>query len=151
MFVNMKRIVAIILLLLPTLVFAQPKNIDSLRIKAMLLKRFMEKNHYKPLSWNDTSSAMLYKKWMEDLDEEKLFFTQKEIVVLEKYKTTVDDELNGNGWDFFKVSTNLLSIRIKKADSIVAAFLLQPVDFSKPDNIEWPGKTYAKRDRKSVV
>ena len=130
----MKRIVAIILLLLPISLFAQTKNIDSFRMKALLLKRFMDKNHYKPLVWNDTSSTMLYKKWLEELDEEKLFFTQEEIAVLDKYKTKLDDEIIGNSWEFFNVSTNLLSIRIKKADSIVAAFLSEPVNFLKPDN-----------------
>ena len=97
----MTRLVAIILLLLPFALFAQPKNTDSLRTKALLVKRFMEKNHYKPLVWNDTTSAMLYKKWMEDLDEEKLFFTQKDIIFLEVFKTKLDDEMNGNGWFFF--------------------------------------------------
>ena len=143
----MKRLVAIILLLLPFGLFAQPKNTDSLRTKALLVKRFMEKNHYKPLVWNDTTSAMLYKKWMEDLDEEKLFFIQKDIIFLEAFKTKLDDEMNGNGWFFLKASINLLSLRIQKADSIVAAFLLQPVDFSKPDNIEWPGKSYATNEQ----
>ncbi len=146
----MKRIVAIILLLLPSLLFAQSKNVDSLRMKALLIKRFMEKNHYKPLVWNDSASAMLYKKWLEDLDEEKLFFTQKEMVVLERYKTNLDDEMNGKGWEFFTTSINLLSTRIKKADSIVAAYLTKPVDFSKPDNIEWPLKTYATNEQEFV-
>ena len=146
----MKRIVAIILLLLPSLLFAQSKNVDSLRMKALLIKRFMEKNHYKPIVWNDSASAMLYKKWLEDLDEEKLFFTQKEMVVLERFKTNLDDEMNGKGWDFFITSINLLSTRIKKADSIVAAYLTKPVDFSKPDNIEWPIKTYATNEQEFI-
>ena len=146
----MKRIVAIILLLLPISLFAQTKNIDSFRMKALLLKRFMDKNHYKPLVWNDTSSTMLYKKWLEELDDEKLFFTQKEIAVLDKYKTKLDDEIIGNSWEFFNVSTNLLSGRIKKADSIVAAFLSEPVNFLKPDNINWPIKIYATNEQEFV-
>ncbi|MCY7291660.1 MAG: hypothetical protein LH615_05690, partial [Ferruginibacter sp.] len=146
----MKRIVAIILLLLPLTLFAQQKSVDSLRMKTLMLKRFMEKNHYKPMVWNDTSSGMLYKKWLEELDDEKLFFTQKEITLLDTYKTKLDDEINGNGWNFFTTSINLLSTRIKKADSIVAAFLSQQVDFSKPDKVEWPSKTYAANEQEFV-
>lgn len=146
----MKRIVLIILLLWPVLLFAQPKKVDSLRMKALMIKRFMEKNHYKPLVWNDTSSAMLYKKWVEDLDDEKLFFTNNEIGLLEVFKYKLDDELNGNSWEFFNSSTKLIITRIKKADSIVAGFLSQPVDFSKPDNIEWPIKTYAKNEQEFI-
>lgn len=146
----MKRIVVIILLLLPALLFAQSKVVDSLRMKAFMIKRFMEKNHYQPLVWNDTSSVMFYNKWMENLDDEKLFFTNPDMAVLEGFKYKLDDELNGNGWDFFNTSTKLIITRIKKADSIVAGFLSQPVDFSKPDNIEWPIKTFAKNEQEFV-
>lgn len=147
----MKKIVVIILLLLPYTLIAQQKNVDSLRLKALLLKRFMEKNHYKPVVWNDTSSAMLYKKWLEELDDEKLFFTQKEINILDAYKTKLDDEINGIDWEFFKTSVNLLTIRIKKADTVVAAFLSKPVDFSKPDNVQWPSKNFAANEQEFVT
>ena len=54
----------------------------TLRQKAFVLSRFLQKNHYHPLVWNDTSSAMLYDKWLEHLDDEKLFLTKNNIAVL---------------------------------------------------------------------
>ena len=139
----MRKKLLIVLLVLPFIVNAQPKNVDPFRSKALMVKRFMELNHYKPVLWNDSASAMLYNKWLEEIDEEKLFFTQNEIVTLAALKNKLDEEMNGNGWAFFNTSTTLLSLGIKKADSVVNSFLAQPVDFSKPDYAEWPNKNYA--------
>ena len=141
----MKRINYLLLLLPIAAVRAQP-NTATVKQKAFVLKRFMELNHYQPLVWNDTSSAMLYNKWIDELDEEKLFFTQKDIALLEPYKTRLDDELLGKstaGQDFFSLSVLLFERRLQKTDSIIKAALAKPADFSKVDNISWPYTTFA--------
>ena len=125
---------------------AQQKTTDPLKQKALVLKRFLEKNHYKPLHWSDTSSAMLYEKWLQELDEEKLFFTAADLLLLNVYKTTLDDELNGGEWKFFASSMDIYRNRLQKADSICNAILAKPIDFLQPDNIEWPFKNYAASD-----
>ena len=139
----MRKNLLLLVLLLPVFMFAQQKKTDLFRSKALMLKRFMELNHYKPLQWNDSASTLLYNKWLEEIDGEKLFFTQKDTTTLIAFKNSLDEEMNGNGWVFFNTSTSLLSAGIKKADSIVNSFLSQPVDFSKPDNAEWPNKNFA--------
>ena len=139
----MRKNLLLLVLLLPVFMFAQQKKADVFRSKALMVKRFMELNHYKPLQWNDSASTLLYNKWLEEIDGEKLFFTQKDTTTLIAFKNSLDEEMNGNGWVFFNTSTSLLSAGIKKADSIVNSFLSQPVDFSKPDNAEWPNKNFA--------
>ena len=139
----MRKKLLLSLLLLPFIVDAQQKMIDPFRAKALIVKRFMEINHYKPLLWNDSVSVLLYNKWLEQTDEEKLFFTQKDINSLNAFKNGLDEEMNGTGWAFFNTSTTLLSLGIKRADSIVNSFLDQQVDFSKADNAEWPNKSFA--------
>ncbi|MGC4104464.1 carboxy terminal-processing peptidase [Ferruginibacter sp.] len=140
----MKKISTLLLLSLPVWAFSQV----NLHAKAITLRRFLEQQHYKPVDWNDTSSAMLYNKWMEELDDEKMFFTQKEISVLETYKNKLDDELLNKtafvvGKDFFSVSVAAYKLRVQKTDSIIKAITAKPLDFSKPDNITWPFTTYA--------
>jgi carboxyl-terminal processing protease len=130
-------------LLLPFVGFAQQAKPNPFQQKAMLLKRFMEKNHYQPLQWNDSASVMLFDKWIKDLDREKLFFTQKDITTLSTYKNTLDEEMLGKSWSFFDASITLYKKRILKTDSIIQAYLSKPVDFSKPDNITWPASTFA--------
>jgi carboxyl-terminal processing protease len=121
---------------------AQAPN-PALKQKAFTLIRFLEKNHYKPLLWNDTASSMLYDRWMDHLDDEKLFFTQNDIAALQPYKTKLDDELLGKEWKFFDMSLNIYRRRVQQADSIMQAFLAKPADLAKPDNIVWPYESYA--------
>jgi carboxyl-terminal processing protease len=142
----MKKIIPLLFFALPILGIAQQATKDIFQQKAILLKRFMDKNHYQPLQWNDSSSAMLFNKWIDDLDGEKLFFTQKDIASLSSFKNTLDEEILGGNWVFFSASITLYKKRIQKADSIIQAYLAKPIDFSKPDNLNWPATTFATND-----
>lgn len=130
----MKKVFTLSLILLPALLFSQ----TDLRAKTITLRRFLEQQHYKPLQWNDTTSAMLYNKWMEELDDEKMYFTQKEITVIESFKSKLDDELLGKGWSFFNQVVLTYKLRLQKTDSLVKALTAKPFDFTKPDNIVLP-------------
>ena len=137
----MKKFYLLLLSLCSLQAFAQPNN--NHRQKAITLRRFLEQNHYQPVKWNDSASLLLYNKWMENLDDEKLFFTQQDINLLEVYREKLDDELMGKGWDFFGRSASLYKAALQKTDSIILAVLAKPLDFSKPDNITWPCSNYA--------
>jgi carboxyl-terminal processing protease len=146
----MKRIFTL-LILLPSFTFSQ----NDLRSKTITLRRFLEQQHYKPVQWNDTSSAMLYNKWMKELDEEKLFFTKKEITVLDTYTNKLDEELLGKNpaatsKDFFTVSVATYKLRVQQTDSIIKVIMAKPLDFSKPDNIVWPFTTYAVNEQELI-
>lgn len=125
---------------------AYPQQTDLLKQKALILKRFLEKNHYQPLSWNDTVSIRLYNKWMEFLDDEKLFFTQADIAVLEPFKMTLDEEMNAGQWQFFRKSVVLYRNRLHRVDSIVKNVLAKPLDFSSNDNMQYPFTAFASND-----
>jgi carboxyl-terminal processing protease len=139
----MKRICQLLLLFISLHSYAQKSASELLRSKIIVLHRFLDQNHYQPLKWNDTSSAMLYNKWMEKLDDEKLFFTQGEIAVLETYKTKLDDEMNGKGWQFYDRSVAMYQTVLKRTDSLLKVLLAKPFDFTKPDNVTWPFTRYA--------
>ena len=68
---------------------------------------------------------------MKELDEEKLFFTQKEMLVLDGFKTKLDDEMLGKGWQFFNQSIALLKLRLQKTDSLIKVLTAKPFDFTK--------------------
>ena len=96
--IRIKQFLVLLLLGAYVTTHAQPPTFKQ---KAFTLIRFLQKNHYKPVAWNDTTSLMLYDKWMEHLDEDKLFFTQTDIAALDIYKTKLDDELLGKDWEVF--------------------------------------------------
>lgn len=147
----MRRIIFGILISLPVTLLAQQKSNDVFQQKIFLLKGFLDKNHYQPRQWNDSASAMLFDKWLDELDDEKIFFTQKDLAALNIYRNTLDDELSGKGWDFFRVSTGLYHDRLLQADTSFQKFLDKPIDISKTDNITWPYITFAATEQELVL
>ncbi|RYY71081.1 MAG: hypothetical protein EOO13_04365 [Chitinophagaceae bacterium] len=140
-----KKLPAFIFLsLFSLLVVAQPA--DPLKSKAMILKRFLEKNHYQPLQWNDTSSRRLYDKWISYLDDEKLLFTQADIAVLDNYKNSLDEEMKAGSWQFFRKSADLYRRRLLMVDSMIKNILARPLDFSLSESIQYPFGSYAGND-----
>lgn len=146
-FIRMKQVLFFCLSWIVSPLLAQPTTSAIFKQKAFTLVRFFEKNHYKPIAWNDTASSLLYDQWIKHLDEEKLFLTQSDIAALEQYKTKLDDELLGKDWKFFDVSINIYQKRIRQADSIIQLIVAKPLDFSKPDVIFWPMQTYATNEQ----
>lgn len=140
----MKRLLLPAALLFSSFIFAQQKN--NMQQKALVLNRFLQKNHYQPLQWNDSASAMLYDKWLQTLDEEKMFFTKPSLQSFELYRFKLDDEILGKGWDFFNASVAQYRQRLTKVDSIIKTTLAKPFDLSKPDNLLWPVSNYAATD-----
>jgi len=139
----MIRICLLLLIFSSLHVHAQPAA-EPLRSKVITLRRFLDQNHYQPVKWNDTSSAMLFNRWMDKLDDEKLFFTLNEVTALEVYKTKLDDEITGKApMEFYNKSTTLYQTVLKRTDSLLKVLLAKPFDFSKPDNTTWPLTTYA--------
>lgn len=132
-------------LLLLSLVFslslpAQPKTLIT---KARVLRVFLDKKHYAPLVWNDSSSERLYNRWISLLDDDKAFFTQADMGLLDQFKRKLDDELNGQEWLFFDKSIQVYRNAVKRADSLQQLVLDKPLDFSKPDSLHYPFSTYA--------
>ncbi len=121
---------------------AQSAAVTPLAAKARTLKVFLDKNHYAPLRWNDTASQRLWHRWMEMLDDDKMYFLQAEVNELETCKTTLDEEINGNGWVFFDKSMRLFKKALQRSDSVQKTILSVPSDFSKPATLHFPFKTY---------
>ncbi|HMC99065.1 MAG TPA: hypothetical protein VKH37_02900, partial [Ferruginibacter sp.] len=108
-----------------------------------MLRRVLEKHHFKPVIWNDSASMMLFDRWISRLDDEKIFLTKEDMAMLLPYRTKLDDELLSGkgipaGADFFSKSTAVFRMRLQKADSIIQASLTKPLDFTKVENVTVP-------------
>ncbi|MEO6732801.1 MAG: S41 family peptidase [Ferruginibacter sp.] len=145
----MRNFLTPLFVLFSSIVIAQQPNTEALRQKTIVLRRFLEQNHYQPLQWNDTTSARLYNRWMELLDDEKLIFSQTEITQLNVYIKKLDEEMMGKQWNFFNKSMALYKTSLFRVDSVVKNILANPLDFSKPDNLNWPLTAFA-NDRTDV-
>jgi len=142
----MKIFLILLLIIFSNAVSAQV----NLQQKARILVRFLDKNHYQPLQWNDSNANTLYQHWLEILDEEKLFFTQKDIASFQMLQATLDDEMNGVGWKFYTASVAMYQKALQRADSITTNLLSKPFDFSMPDQINWPAADFAVNEQDLV-
>lgn len=126
-----------------TTVCSQQKPLSPFQQKVVVLKRILDKQHYSPRVWNDTTTNMFCKQWIRIWDKEKMLFTQTEIDKLDGLRNNLNAELEGKSWGFVDVSQTLYTGAIKRADSLVKIILAKPIDISKPDDLKWPINNFA--------
>lgn len=103
-------------LVLPCLLSAQ--DTETFRIQALTLKRTIELNHYRPRTVDDDFSAQLYDRFLAHIDGDKHYLSASDLKTLATYRLTLDDELNGNGWEFLNKLLPLYKAALQKADSL---------------------------------
>jgi carboxyl-terminal processing protease len=108
---------------------------SSTREKAIVLKRLVELNHFSPRPVNDSFSVDLFETIINEADSRRLLFTAPEYTQLVRFKSKLDDELNGKDWSFFDLFSSLYNKALTRADSIVTSILKKPVDFSINETI----------------
>lgn len=99
---------------LPTLVSEPQHETASKRIT----RRF-EKSHYKQFQLDDEFSAAVFDRYLETLDFNRLFLTQKEVNALSKWRLSLDEQLRSGdtsaAYDIFNVSLRSRFERYKYA------------------------------------
>ena len=121
----------------------QPIDQAALKTKCFTLYRFLEKNHYQPVEWNDSASAKLFTKFIDELDDDKLLFTAADLKMLEPFRYTLDDEVTGKSWNFLKTIMPLFKVRTKQFDSTALNSLSKPFDYLKTESLVWPAAGFA--------
>lgn len=137
----MNKLLILILLFVSTAVsFAQNPNevlskdhtIDSNKVIlpdatyqriGQVITQFLSFYHYKKQPLNDSLSAVIFKEYLQTLDNGKLYFLKSDIENFEKYKMQVDDFLKiGNltpAFEIFNVFKKQLAERIKYIDVLL--------------------------------
>jgi len=109
--------------------------------KAIVLKRMVETKHYSPRPVDDSFSVSVFRTIMDAADPRRLLFTNIEYQQLLVLSTTLDDELNGKGWNFLSKFSTIYQNSFKRADSIINKVLQKPIDFSVAETIGQSKKT----------
>lgn len=96
--------------------------------------------HYRPLPLDDAMSAQIFKRYLESLDADKLFFTQADINRFAPYRTGLDDAIKSEhlqpAFDMFNVYLQRIGERV----AFARALLKQDFDFSGKDGWAWERK-----------
>jgi carboxyl-terminal processing protease len=123
------------LLFFSLLLFCSAFTGQSLRNKAIVLKRMIELNHYSPRPVNDSFSVDLFRSFFRSADPKAILFTAAEFQQLAAYQYKLDDELNGGEWKFFDAFIPLYKKALTRADSLINAVSQKPFDFNANETV----------------
>lgn len=126
-----------LLLIAPIFSVAAYAQQSMLQRQAILLKRVVQKNHYKARPVDDTFSADVFDRIIEKLDEYKLSFTAKDIAQLAVYRNKIDDEMSGQSWGFMDELAKVYKARLHKSDSLAARILDKPISFTTNESFSY--------------
>ncbi len=99
-----------------------------------VITQFLGHYHYKKQPLNDSLSAVIFKEYINDLDNNKLYFLDSDIKGFEKYQSKLGDYLkDGNlspAFEIFNVFKTRLNERMKYIDEL----LKRKFDFAKDES-----------------
>ena len=142
------------LLLLPRQLPAEPKLGKDDPTVARLVCAFLKQGHLSKPEIGDELSKRLFKRFLKDLDPNKLFFLKSDIEEFRKYETELDDHLLAGDLSFpYKVYDRLmkrLAQRQKQVEEFVAAkhdFTVKEYLETDPDTIDHAASEDEVKDR----
>ncbi|MES1161405.1 MAG: hypothetical protein ABUM51_11645, partial [Bacteroidota bacterium] len=97
---------------------------------AYLITRMAEKFHVQPRPLNDEMSAAIYSQLLESLDDQRIFFTQKDIHALSAYQFKLDEEIRNQQSGFLQLLIGLYRQRLIQVDTMIDHISGKAVDFS---------------------
>ena len=92
---------------------------------------------YRPRALDDRLSADIFRRYLESLDGQKLYFTQADINRFGPYRTTLDDSIKSQN---LTAPYDVFGTYVKRVDQRVAyarALLAKPMDFSVKEDFAY--------------
>ncbi|ARV06559.1 tail-specific protease [Polaribacter sp. SA4-10] len=106
------------------------------KILIYVLKNILTRGHFVEKDINDNFSEHVFKSFIDGLDPNKRYFTQKDLKEFSKYKYEIDNQLLADDVSFYNLVYSHFSDKIKNAKSYYGALLAQPFDFKKKETID---------------
>lgn len=117
------------------------RKIEKLRIA-------LQKKHFRPIEYNDETSASLFDEYLAELDPDGRYFIQADIEQLSGFRLELDDEILKGECKFIPAVAKVYESALNRADSIARGLLSQPFDLRKAETmvLHKPGRLHPPRD-----
>ncbi len=134
-FSRMKRVVFVIasLLFYQSLLNAQP--FAKVASNAFLITRMAEKFHVHPVPVDDAFSAFVWDKMMNELDDEKIYFTQEDMAAFQPYRLQLDNDILKQKTNFLQAVTSRYTQRLHQSDSLISLICQKPFVFTANETL----------------
>ncbi|HEY9047231.1 MAG TPA: carboxy terminal-processing peptidase [Ohtaekwangia sp.] len=124
------------------LLAARAQKLPDYEREARLLIRKLKEQHYSPKPVDDVFAGQVFDALLREIDPDKLFFTEADIKPLLKYRSLLDDELNGTGWKFLQDLTTVYKASLQRSAAIIeeqsaAPFKKDFREFFEYDTAHW--------------
>lgn len=95
----------------------------------------LEQGHYSPKKIDDNFSRIVWKKFINQLDDDKNIFIQADIDKFRKYENKIDDEIHGAELESFYTINEVYLKRLEETSGLYKDILSRPFDFTKEENV----------------
>lgn len=135
------RLLFMIILAIPCLVSAQPKN--KYAKDAYMILHMASKFHVQPKTFDETFALSFFDRFLEAIDESKIIFNQSDLESLAPYKKTIYKELQEQRANFLYATIAIVDKRIQQIDSLLGkqlttAFKFDATElFANSENANW--------------
>ena len=104
---------------------------------AIWATRFLTRFHYKPTPLDDAMSQKIFKRYLDALDGDKLFFTQADIAKFDAYKDKLDDAIYDQDLAAPYAMFNLYIQRVGQRVAYARSLLAKGFDFTKQESYDY--------------
>ena len=111
------------------LVFCSNKQSNANEPLLIRLTDAMSEQHYAPLKLDDKFSEMGYENLLNNLDDDKHFFTQEDILKLSVFKKSIDDQIKVGRYDFLDSAWSILMMRLNVLEPLIEKELSSPLNY----------------------
>ncbi len=141
-----KLLLAVALTALVGPVFAKPapdatspllKATPSQAEAAIWATRFLTRFHYKPMPLDDAMSEQIFKRYIDSLDGDKLFFTQADIDKFSQYKDKLDDAIYDKDLSAPFAIFNIYEQRVAQRVAYARSLLAKGFDFKRDESYQY--------------
>lgn len=105
-----------------------------------MLMSALNQAHYQPIAVNDAFSEKAYNLYLKRLDYNKKFLLQSDVDALHKYRQTIDDEVSTGTFNFYELSYELITKRIKEKELWSKEILANPFNYAIDEEYETDGE-----------
>jgi carboxyl-terminal processing protease len=106
-----------------------------------LVGQMLTQAHYSPQDIDDAFSKKIFKKFLNELDQEKTYYLQSDIDGLQKkYETKIDDEIKGAPVEFFLAAGKIFNTRMEEDAVTSSEILSKPFDFNVDEEVILDGE-----------
>ena len=106
------------------------------KVLLYILRNILTRSHFVVKNMNDDFSEYVFTQFINSLDPNKRYFTQKDIKDFEKYKYVIDNQLLNEDISFYNLVYGRFTSKIKNAKSYYRDLLEKPFNFNKKETID---------------